>query len=220
MNALSVLAVAPSLVASSISSHAEVITFSGSGDLNYGDFKGGQLISDADWSLASLFSNLSPLTYSNGALNINMSYNMFTGSRVNSLVSIVSKNQQYVINGFTYQATIDNPAGSLQVFRANSDPRYQGSYQVESFLNQTNQPTIINFSTPPNSIFFRTADLNFAHIPSGGNVDGTVNVALKITSLDVTRVSPVPEPNTALMMMSAIGIMGFAARRRRKKLIA
>lgn len=218
MKALAIFAMAFSLMASSVSSHAEVITFSENSN-SYTSFRVGYG-NDSDW-FAALGNLSSPPNVSNGAVTSSLHLDQRT-LQENSAFSIASTNNSLLINSVTFNVTSNVESTIfLYPFRKVLPNEALESYQIHYGFASTSgiivmPPLTTNLSvqvalpTGTSAVIFR--------IYEGTDLD--VYSTLRITSMDVTRVSPVSEPNASLMMMSGIGIMGFAARRRKKKLHA
>ncbi|QNB09254.1 PEP-CTERM sorting domain-containing protein [Herbaspirillum frisingense] len=205
-------------MASSTLSHAEVITFTGSSN-SYSDFRIGYG-SEVDWYVG--LNNLTTLpTVQNGAISTNLHWNGET-QRENSFFYVSSATKSLSVNSVTFNYTSDFPSllyvyTLRNVLPNESLPSYLDHYGFTSNGQiirmtpyNTNLSATVALSSGTSAVLFRLYDAYAFDI----------SATLQITSMDITRVSPVPEPNTALMMMSGIGIMGFAARRRRKKLNA
>ncbi|WP_420889469.1 PEP-CTERM sorting domain-containing protein [Herbaspirillum frisingense] len=218
MRFLFVLTMALGLMASSTLSHAEVITFTGSSN-SYSDFRIGYG-SEVDWYVG--LNNLTTLpTVQNGAISTNLHWNGET-QRENSFFYVSSATKSLSVNSVTFNYTSDFPSllyvyTLRNVLPNESLPSYLDHYGFTSNGQiirmtpyNTNLSATVALSSGTSAVLFRLYDAYAFDI----------SATLQITSMDITRVSPVPEPNTALMMMSGIGIMGFAARRRRKKLNA
>lgn len=147
------------------------------------------------------------MTYFADSYEVNASGHVFTGV-VDIRLRITNRNPGTGPDGFHYFARASGPSfnnfvpADIQLSLSNADGA--------AFTSTALPPLPLDSA----EFGFKLGTLNFFLFGNGAL--GSARAEFNITSLTLPSVAAVPEPATYALMLAGLGIVGFAARRRRK----